>query len=132
MKLLILFFSFFLVTINLMAKETLLSGLEKSDLIIENGSSFFCFDILIKVNVCNTYLSSSQIISIGNNHSHVLMHMPHSYLKSYKTGNCSELLYTDIDKYLVSTNWNKNNFNFYFLEESFYYGKAPPDEKELE
>ena len=129
MKRLILFFSFFLVTINLMAKETLLSGLEESHLIINNRSNIFCFDIRMRVNVC---ISSSQIISIGNNHSHVIMHMPHSHLKSYKTGNCSEFLYTDIDKYIVSTNWNNNNFNFYFLEESFYYGKAPPDENELE
>jgi hypothetical protein len=131
MKPLIFFFWFFLITVNLMAKKTLVSKFEKSPLIIDSGSNFYRYDLHMKVIVAKTHLSSSQNICINNNHAHIIMYLPHSYLKSYKTGKCSEFSYTDIDKYIVSTNWNSNNFTFYFLEESFYYGKSPPNENTL-
>lgn len=126
MKLLIFFFSFLLITISLMAKEPLLSELEKSPLIVESGYNYFDFEFRITKVVCKTNLSTSQIISISNNLSYFVMHSPHSYIKGYRTGQSNIILEADATKYIVTTNWEKINFNLIFFGEPLFYGKAPP------
>lgn len=127
MKPLIFFFWFFLITINLMAKEPIVSQHEKSPLIIANGYNYFVLELQMNAIVCAIPLSSSQIIRISNKHSHVIMHPPHPFIKVYKTGKCSEFKKANVEKHIALTNCKSNNLNFNFLEETHFYGKAPPE-----
>lgn len=127
MKPLIFFFWFLLISTNLMAKELLISELEKSPLIIESRCNYFDFKLQMNYVICEMPFSSFRIIGIHNKHSHLVMHSTHLYIKGYNTGQCNEFKYTDTDKYIVLSNFKSTNFNFNFLGKTLFYGKAPPN-----
>ena len=127
MKPLIIFFWFFLITINMMAKGFIISGTESTAVIIDSESTCLIVEFKMDKVACERLLSSSQIIRIHKKHLHIVLHNPLSYNKGYNTGQSNEICYTDVYKYIVFTNCKSNNFSFKFFGETIFYGKVPPN-----
>ena len=111
----------------MMAKRYIISSLENIPLIIDSGSAYLIVVFQMIKGVCKRHFSSSQIIRIHKIHSHIVLHNPHSYNNGYNTGQCNEICYTDVYKYIVFTNCKSNNFSFIFLGETIFYDKVPPN-----
>ena len=127
MKPLIIFFWFFLITINMMAKGFIISGTESTAVIIDSESTCLIVEFKMDKVACERLLSSSQIIRNYKKHLHIKLHTPHSCIKEYNIGQCKEICYTNVYKYTVFTNCKNNNFSFKFFGETIFYGKVPPN-----
>jgi len=120
-------FSLFLcivLSVSMMAAETLSFRLSNPRIIYNTGVNYFVFDILMKASGNGTYLYSSQVICNVNIASFNTSSNP-SFVMGFETGQFTSFPNPPADKYFATTSWASNNLNIAVYANPAFNGKTP-------
>lgn len=124
MKNITLFFLAAILSINLMATETLTFKITNPRIAYNAGSNYLQFDILMKATAGGTYLYSSQLIFNVDVENFYTTSNP-TFAKGFVNGQYTPFGGSAADKYLTTTNWNGNHINLAVYGNSAFNGETP-------
>jgi hypothetical protein len=113
-----------MLSLNLMAAETLSFKFSNPRIIFNAGTNYLVFDVLVKATANGSYLYSSQV-SCNVNITNFNTTTNPSFIKGFIAGKYSVFPDPEADKYNIVTNWNSDLLNIAILANPTFNGNTP-------